>query len=703
MIDFNKKLNKEQNEVVSYIKGPLAVIAGAGSGKTKTIIHKIAFLIEVRKIDPERILAVAFTNKAANEMKERLIKLIGEKASSMQISTYHSFCSKILRSEIIKIGYSRSFNILDNQDQKQILLPIYKKYNISPKILSYSSTINFISRNKILFNEPKKLVQEAKNDNEKVLANIYKDYSENIKKINSLDFDDLLIKTKELFDKFPKIAKIWSNKYDYVLVDEFQDTSLLQYDIIKKVSQHNRITIVGDPDQTIYTWRWANVNLINNFQDYFRKPKIIKLIQNYRSTKTILEKANRLIVHNKNRIHKTLIPNNQKKGNVDFHHASSDDSEARWIVQQIMALRKKRYQLKDVAILYRANYLSGPIEKALINSGINYVVFGGIKFFQRKEIKDVVSFIKILNNYDEFGFKRMINIPARKIGEITLQKLENFVSSKNTTLYKGIVTYWKQLPVNKQIKRELLKFINLINKYKKALETNSIHLVLKHFLKETNYISIWNSTIDQSRIENIQEFIKEIKSWEKNNKNKDINDYVNEISLYTDKSEYPFASDYVSLMTVHSAKGTEFENIFICGFSNGVFPSKRAIREGGDEALEEERRLAYVAVTRAKTNLFISDSRGYSIDYNFQKKPSHFLKEMGIDVRKFTKKYIPVDDFKENYLKNKDFVIGDNISHTSFGNGVIVNVRDDVVDVVFQDPYGVKTLLKNHKSIERLK
>ncbi len=703
MIDFNKKLNKEQNDAVNYVRGPLAVVAGAGSGKTKMIIHKIAYLIEVRRINPERILAVAFTNKAANEMKERLIKLIGEKAFNMQISTYHSFCSKILRKEISQIGYANSFNIVDKQDQKHILSPIYKKYDISPKTLSYSSSISYISKNKILFNSPEELIKKSKNDNEKILANIYKDYSESIKKVNSLDFDDLLIKTKELFDKFPKIAKNWSNKYDYVLVDEFQDTSLLQYNIIKKVSQHNKITIVGDPDQTIYTWRQADVDLINNFQDYFRKPKIIKLIQNYRSAKTILEKANRLIVHNQNRIHKTLIPNNKKKGNVDFHHASSDDSEARWIVQQIIRLRKKRYQLKDIAILYRANYLSATIEKALINSGINYVVFGGIKFFQRKEIKDIVSFIKILNNYDEFGFKRMINVPSRKIGEVTLQKIENFVNSKNKTLYQGIISHWKELPINNQTRKELLKFVNLINKYKKALETNPIHLVLKHFLKEINYLSIWNLATDQSRVENVQEFIKEIKSWEKKNKSKNINDYVNEISLYTDKSEYSFASDYVSLMTVHAAKGLEFQNIFICGFSDGIFPSKRAMSEGGDLALEEERRLAYVAVTRTKTNLFISDSIGFSIDNKFPKKPSRFLKEMDIDVKKFTKKYISVDDFKENYLKNRDFVIGDNISHTSFGNGVIVNIRNDVVDVVFQEPYGTKTLLKNHKSIERLK
>ncbi len=697
MNKFIVDLNKEQKNAVLHEGSPLAIIAGAGTGKTWTLTHKIGYLIEIKKYIPERILAVAFTNKAANEMKERLIQSIGEKASKIQISTYHSFCSKVLRKEISKIGYSSSFNILDNKDQQQILSPIYKKYNISPKTLSYNSTIAYISKNKILFNDPKKLIKDAINDDQKILAKIFNDYTNNLNQIGSLDFDDLLIKTKEIFDKYPEVSKKWSNNYNYVLVDEFQDTSLVQYEIIKKISQHNNITIVGDPDQTIYTWRQADVNLINNFKKFFKKSKIIKLIKNYRSTKSILEKANRLIMHNKNRIPKDLETNSKEEGYIDFYHASSEDSEARWIVQQIMELRKLRHQLKDIAILYRANYLSGPIEKSLINSGINYVIFGGVKFFQRMEIKDVISYLKILNNYDEFAFKRMINTPKRKIGQITIKNIEKFALFKNKTLYKIIVENLNELPISNLVKKELVKFINLINKYKFALKNNSIHLVLSNFLKEINYLSIWNPTTEESRIDNIKEFINEIKYWEKQNKNKNIDDYINEISLYTDKSEYSFASDYVSLMTVHSAKGLEFKNIFIAGFSDTIFPSARAIREGGEPALEEERRLAYVAVTRAKKNLYISDARGFSIDQKFRKKPSQFLGEMGIDVSEFT------EQFKDNYISDRKFVIGDHISHIRFGNGVITNIRNDVVDIVFKEPHGVKTLVKNHKSIERLK
>ena len=659
MIDFNKELNNEQNKAITYTSGPLAIIAGAGTGKTKTIIYKIAYLIENKKINPERILAVTFTNKAANEMKERLINLVGEKASNMQISTYHSFCSKILRQEILRIGYSSFFNILDNQDQKQILSEIYKKYNISPRTLSYKLMIYYISRNKILFNHPQKLVKEAKNDDEKTLAIIYKEYSENIKKINSLDFDDLLIKTKEIFDKFPEVAKNWSNKYDCVLVDEFQDTSFIQYEIIKKVSQHNKITIVGDPDQTIYTWRYADVNLINNFQNYFKKPKIVKLIQNYRSTKSILEKANKLISYNKNRIDKNLVSNKNKKGIFVFHSAESNDLEAKWIAKKIKKLIANNHKLKNIAILYRANYLSGPVEQALINHKINYVVFGGIKFFQRREIKDVVSFIKILNNYDEFSFKRMINVPTRKIGEITLQKIENFVSLKNKNLYQGVNLHLEELPVSQEIKKELSKFINLINKHKKELDSKPIYLVLKSFLKEINYFSVWNPIIDQSRLENIKELINQIQFWETKNNNKKINDYVNEISLYIDKVENSYSYDYVSLMTVHAAKGLEFENIFICGFSNEIFPSRRSIEEGGDEAFEEERRLAYVAITRTKTNLFISNSSNSFYDYKFQKTPSCFLEEMGVLNKKETKKDHSSNDFKiskEKPIEKKNYL-----------------------------------------------
>lgn len=702
MSDFLKGLNKTQSKAVSITSGPLAIIAGAGSGKTTVITHKIAYLIEGKKMDPKRILSVTFTNKAAREMKDRLLNMVGEKVENMFVSTYHALCARILRQEISVLGYSKNFNIIDTIDQKLILSPLYKKYNLSPKTHSYSSVISYISKNKILGNKPEDLMEDAKNDADKIISNIYNDYSIQVKKMESVDFDDLLILVHKIFVENEDIAKRWSNKFDYVLIDEFQDTSWVQYEIIKMISRHNNITIVGDPDQTIYTWRQADVNLINNFQKYFKKAKIVKLEENYRSTKTILDGANKLISHNTHRIDKTLTSVKGEGEPIEFHHAFSDDAEARWIVQKINLLRKERAQLKSIAILYRANYLSAAIEKALINEGINYVIFGGMKFFQRQEVKDGISFLKIIDNGNETAMRRMINIPSRKIGKVALEKLANFSSEKNLSIYDAIMKYLSDIPVSETVKNELVKFMNLINKYKMALRSNSIALVLSKFLIEVNYYDIWNTSTEMGRIENIKELIKSIRDWEKQNPQKGISEYLEEISLYTDKSDHSFASDYVSLMTVHSAKGLEYENLFLMGFSDGVFPSSRAMDEGGNSALEEERRLAYVAITRAMNKLFITDARGFSINYKFQKKPSRFLGEMGINVRAFTKDFIAPDKTEENYIKDREFLQGDKVAHVKFGGGIVVSIQGDIVEIAFKEPHGVKTLMKNHKSLERI-
>ena len=701
MSKYLEGLNKNQTRAAGLIKGPVAIIAGAGSGKTRTITHKIAHLIEDKKFDSSRILAVTFTNKAASEMKERVISMIGTKAEKITISTYHSLASKILRHEIKAFGYPSNFNILDNIDQKLILAPIYKRHNILPKTHSYSSMISYISKSKIIGNSPEIEIKNAKKDAEKLIANMYKEYQTEVKRIKALDFEDLLIFTHKLFKEHPEIAKKWSDKFDYVLVDEFQDTSWIQYEIIRQLAQHNNITIVGDPDQTIYTWRQADVNLINNFQKYFKNSKIVKLEVNYRSTKRILDRANELIRKNKKRIDKNLISTRDVGNIVEFHHSFSDDAEARWIIQKINLLRKERSQLKDVAILYRANYLSAPIEKALINEGINYVIFGGVKFFQRQEVKDALSFLKIIYSGEEIAMRRMINIPARKIGKVALSKLIEFSEKKNLSLFNTVIKFLNVLPVSRMVKEELVIFINLINKYKAALSKYPIAEVLSKFLIEVRYYSIWNPTTEEGRVENVKELIRTIHQWEKENKDKGIEEYLDEVSLYTEKENNEYGKDYVSLMTVHSSKGLEYKNVFILGFSDGIFPSKRAMDEGGDAALEEERRLAYVAITRAKDNLFITDARGYSIDHRFQKKPSRFLKDMGIDVRSFTSEFIAPDSTEENYIKTRVLIEGDEVSHVKFGIGVVVNVQGDLVEIAFKAPHGVKTLMKNHKSLER--
>ena len=697
-----KDLNTEQEQAVLYTNGPLVIIAGAGSGKTRTLTHKISYLIDDLNVSSKKILAVTFTNKASQEMKDRIISMIGKKGQDVQISTYHSFAAKILRIEAEKIGYKSNFNILDNVDQKQILSPIYKKNNISPKTYGYSQMISYISKNKIGGISPEEILENAKKDDDKILGKVYQEYNSRLKTLKSMDFDDLLLLVHKLFKTHPEIANKWSNKYEYVLVDEFQDTSLIQFEIIEMMSLHQNITIVGDPDQTIYTWRKADPTLLSEFNKRYKKAKMIKLVTNYRSTKNILDAANKLITFNTKRIDKKLVSTKDEGEIIEFYRGFSEEAESRWIVSKIQELRKNRNQLKDIAILYRANYLSASIERALLNEGINYVIFGGVKFYQRQEIKDAIAYLRIIANDDNLSFIRMINVPARKIGAKALEKLMSFAQDKNLPLYEAIRKHFNDVPLTTTVKKELVSFMNLITKFKKALETNEIHKTLSKFLIDLNYYSIWNNTLDSSRIENIKELINTIKYWESKHPNKNLNDYLDEVSLFTEKDDYSFGSDYVSLMTVHAAKGLEFENVFLMGFTEGVFPSKRAQLEGGQDALEEERRLAYVAITRAKNRLFVTDARGFSHENGFQRKPSSFLPEMGINVRAFSKEFIAPHKKEETYHKNRVLIQGDKVSHIKFGEGVVLSIEGELATIKFKVPHGEKTLMKNHKSLERL-
>lgn len=696
-------LNKAQAEAVIYNNGPLAIIAGAGSGKTRTITHKIAYLIQEHNIKPYRILAVTFTNKAAKEMKERIVSLIGEPGEDVKMYTYHALCARILREEIEVLGYAKNFNIIDNIDQKQILRPGYKKFDLSSKGLPTSMVIDFISENKNKGTTLDELEKEVKNDTDKALLNLYKFYLEETEKTNSVDFDDLLIFVNRLFKNHPEVAKKWADRFDYLLVDEFQDTSLVQYEIVRSLAPHNNITVVGDPNQTIYTWRYADANLILKFEDNFPSAKVIKLEQNYRSTNQVLEAANKLIAHNSSS--KTMglkLFTDQGDGDIiEYYHGFSEDAEARWVVQQIEQMKKDKVQLRDIAILFRANYLSQALEKALIGANLNYVIYGGVKFYQREEIKDLVSYLKIIANGDEVSLKRMINVPARKIGPTSQEALFAYAEEKGMPLFDCIIKHYATLPISESAKAELGVFINLIRKYRTALKTYPISTVLEKFIIEVKYESVWNTFEDQGRFENIKELVQSIKDWEKNNKEKTIDDYLTEVSLYTDRDE-SHSADYVSLMTVHTSKGLEFDNVFIFGMSEGVFPSSRSIDEEGDNGLEEERRLAYVATTRARKRLFISSSRGFAIDHKTQKKPSRFITELGINIKNFTKEFIAPKDFKDNYEENKDLIVGDKVMHEKFGQGVVVNISGDIAEIAFKAPAGVKSMMKNHKSIVKV-
>lgn len=704
-------LNAEQRISVLYDNGPLRIIASAGSGKTKVLTRKVAYLIEAAGVDSSKILAITFTNKAASEMKSRIDTYLSEENNKVFATTFHSLCSYILRQDINKLNRSNDFYIVDKKDQKDTLKRIYSSMDINDSILSYSDIMEFIQVVKINNTDLEHHKEIYKNnDSELLKIEVFKRYERILNESNGLDFHDLLIWTDKLFNEVPYARQKWENRFDYVMVDEFQDTNAIQYDIVKVLAKKAHITIVGDPDQTIYSWRGAKVDLIINFDKDFKDTKTITLNQNYRSTKKILEKANNLIKHNKNRIAKDLITDNEEGEDVTFFHAFSMEAEATWVVKKINELKKNKNQLKQIAIFYRSNYYSRPFEEALIKENINHRIFGGERFFERKEIKDAIAFLRTIFDGNNISLLRIINTPSRKIGSVAIRNLEAFSYKKQKSIFETIFDHLKDkdFPMKTSAKHQLHRLISTILKYRKALETNSIEKVLDKFLQEIEYYeSIKGDTnLRGSAIDNIKELLRSINEWEANNPDKGIKDYLDNISLISSTNDDDSITNFVSLMTIHAAKGLQFDNVFIVGLSNEIFPSMHS-REGdffssSAEKLEEERRLAYVAITRAKKLLFISDSRGTLFNTRSVKTPSRFLKEMGINVNDFVVENISSEDdatIEMKTIEDRVIEIGDVISHSMFGEGIVIDIINDTVKIKFNNSnYGVKQIIKNHKS-----
>lgn len=704
-------LNKEQKAAVIKTKGPIRIIAGAGSGKTKVLTRKIAYLVEIAKVDPRKIMALTFTNKAANEMKERVEQIVGDKVNNMIISTFHSLCARFLQYEIknLKGFENNKFVVLDSIDQTDLLKEIYKKHSISSTTISYYSMLEFISNNKINFIEPKSILENAQSDVDKIKAQVYLEYQEMIQSSKSLDFDDLLIYTKEILSKNENILTKWQSRYEYFLIDEFQDTSKIQYDIISLIAKNENITIVGDPDQTIYSWRGADITFINEFDKLHPNTTTIVLHQNYRSTKNILNAANKLIKFNPNRLPKDLDTENENGNQIEYYQGSSQDLETLWVVSKINYLKKCKVQLKDIAILYRSNYYSRAIEDALISEAIPHKIIGGQKFYERAEIKDSISFLRSIWMPNDIALKRIINIPSRKIGPAAVEKLTKFANQKKLSLWDSWIQNFNQIDIQKDSKENLFKFINVLRKHKIALEKGvPIHKVLESFLDEIGYMNLIkeNSTnIASNKFDNVKELLKSIKIWEDKNKDKTIDDYLEEISLVSLVNEDVNNTNYVSLMTIHAAKGLEFKNVFVIGMNEEIFPSQRAIDEDKNNdgsKLEEERRLAYVAITRARERLFLSNAKGFFFENKQNKLPSRFLKEMGLNVNWYDSSTM-INDFDNDSKSSKKINIGDKVMHTNFGEGVVLDINGDTIIIEFKNKsIGVKQLLKNHKSIERL-
>lgn len=698
MSNLLKNLNKEQKEAVKTVKGPLLVLAGAGSGKTKVLTTRIAYLIEEYGVSEMNILAFTFTNKAAKEMKERIALALNKNIDYMWVGTFHSICSRILRRNIDKIGYKSNFGIYDTSDSKILVKQIMKDFLIDDKNLPISSVISAISDYKNKFVSYDDVIDKAIYQREKNIGEIYKEYEKRKKSNNALDFDDLILKTIDLLKRDDGVREYYSNIFEYVFVDEYQDTNKSQYELIKLLTyKHKNICVVGDSDQSIYSWRGADITNILNFEKDFKNAKVILLEQNYRSTTKILDAANALIKNNIERKEKNLWTENKKGEDIYFKMFNSEYDEAYYVINKIHQMKNDDYSYKDMAILYRTNSQSRVFEEKLMAEKIPHKVVGGLKFYDRREVKDILAYLNfIANPDDDLSLKRIINMPKRSIGDASVLKLENFAKSKSQSIYDAIYDPSIDSVLSKSALNKIKNFMDDMNYFINHLEKYSIKdLIMEVYDKSGYYDMLNNSALveDKTRMENISSLINAIVEFENKNEGLNIYDYLQSVSLLSDVDKTD-DQDGISLMTIHAAKGLEYDVVFLVGMEDGLFPSLRTVEEGG---LEEERRLCYVAITRAKKQLFISASSSRMLyGKTTYSKKSRFIDEISSFIVNESKEKEKTFDYEFNFfedrrneirerifekkrkleeVRNDDFIIGDRVSHKKFGVGMIISIE----------------------------
>lgn len=664
-------LNSEQKIAMEEINNPVLILAGAGSGKTRVITHKFAYLIKEHGLKPWNILAVTFTNKAANEMKERVLNLINDdflniKERQLWVNTFHSICAKVLRRNIDKLGYERNFTIFDTDDCNRLLKEIYKSLNMDPK--KYSSTISYISKWKNAFINPKDALIDAESGSNKYIqtcAKIYEIYEKKMKENNALDFDDLILKTIQLFQEFSEVLDFYKNLFEYIMVDEFQDTNYSQYLLIKLLSNKKNISVVGDDDQSIYSWRGADIsNILKRFPKDYPNCKLVKLEQNYRSTNIILSAANSLIAKNKNRLKKNLWSTLGEGTNLLFFAAERDKEEAEYVGTRINETLKK-YKDKNIAIFYRMNFQSRTFEEILRKRKIPYKIFGGIKFYERKEIKNILAYLGVVANIsNSISIKRIINLPRRGIGNVTISKINELVEKYNLSFYEAIEYGCEKNIFSKATKSKLQKFLDLINNFRQIKKQNSIVKLFNHIITSIEYKPhLKNECQDETeyndRIANIEELERSIITYERDEDDTSLENYLTEINLQTDIDELDENKGYVSLMTIHKAKGLEFNTVFVTGCDEGILPHYDFMDTRNRAVLEEERRLFYVALTRARKKLYLSSA---GLRYSFGR---HNYYEISSFIKDINPKYIENDkDYQAKHEKLYDWEIAYNRKKT---------------------------------------
>ena len=732
-------LNNEQREAVFCTEGPLLMLAGAGSGKTRSLTHRIAYLIEEKGVAPWNILAITFTNKAAQEMRERVDALVGYGSEDIWISTFHATCSRILRRHIDLLGYDRNFTIYDASDQKSLMKEVLKEMKIDTKQFPERSVMSEISSAKNEYKSPLDYRNEyGSNFRNQRIADIYEHYQKRLKENNALDFDDLLVKMVDLFQTNPDVLEHYQDRFQYIMVDEYQDTNTVQFLLVSLLAKKYRnLCVVGDDDQSIYKFRGANIYNILNFEKVFPDAQVIRLEQNYRSTQNILNAANGVIANNKGRKEKKLWTENQKGELVHFKQYDTEYDEADGVVSRINFLAMRGVQYKDMAILYRTNAQSRIFEEKLKQKNIPYAIVRGISFYDRKEIKDLMSYLKVVDSgMDDLSVKRIINVPKRGIGQTTINRLQEF-AILNQMSFLDAVFNADEIPEVTRALAKLHKFADMVEEFREYASEHEISELLEHILDVTQYraeLEAEGTDESISRLEDIEELFNDIAYYEEEEENPNLRDFLAEKDMYTLNAGIDNLEDEnnkVLLMTLHNAKGLEFNNVFLGGMEEGVFPGFGAMMSGDESEIEEERRLCYVGITRAKERLFLSAAKRRMLrgqtQYNRRSRfideiPGQYLDtEQRVSEQRVVKnterpakyqygakagKPYNLSDFKVKPVGELDYQVGDRVKHIKFGVGTVQEItkggRDFEVAVEF-DRVGRKKMFASFAKLKKVK
>ena len=738
-------LNEQQREAVFHTEGPLLILAGAGSGKTRVLTHRIAYLIEEQQVNPWNILAITFTNKAAGEMRERVDKLVGYGSESIWVSTFHSMCVRILRRHIDLLGYDTNFTIYDSDDQKTLMREVCKLLQVDTKMFRERALLSEISKAKDELVTPQEYRMRAEGDySRKKIAEVYEEYEKQLRSNNALDFDDLLFKTVQLFQTQKDVLEYYQERFRYIMVDEYQDTNTVQFELIHLLaSKYRNLCVVGDDDQSIYKFRGANIKNILDFEHVFDDTKVIKLEQNYRSTGNILNAANAVIRNNHGRKEKTLWTENEEGDKVHFRQFNNGFEEAEYVAGEIIQGRRNgKFQYKDCAVLYRTNAQSRLFEEKFLLANVPYKIVGGVNFYARKEIKDLLSYLKTIDNAsDDLAVRRILNVPKRGIGLTSIGRVQDYADMMNLSFYDALRVV-EEVPSIGRAAGKINDFVSFIQGLKSKAEAYTVRETLEEVIELTGYVKELEAEKTeeaQARIENIDELISKTESFqeamEEAGQPATLSAFLEEIALVADIDSVDPDQDYVLLMTLHSAKGLEFPNVFIVGMEDGVFPGYASIWSGDPSDIEEERRLCYVGITRAMKELTLTCAKQRMIRGETQyNRVSRFVREVPrelVDLGHTIQEKKPrVDDIvspksvyaqmKMNFqakstLQKKDFTVkkadsldygeGDTVRHVKFGVGIVKNIadggRDYEVTVDF-DKVGVKKMFAGFAKLKKI-